>query len=98
MTPLEITTLVSDVHLLNALLPIEVTPSGITMLVNDLQPENAYSPIEVTLSGMLMLVSDSQPSNAKLPMPTTFAPSMTPGIISFVPVPLYSTIVATRSP
>ena len=98
MTPSGITTLVSDGHPLNAALPIEVTLWGITTLANDLHPENADSPIVVTPSGITTLVSDEHPLNAELPMPTTFIPSMTPGIISFDSVPLYLTIVATRSP
>ena len=52
--------IVSDEHLSNAYLPIEVTPSGITTLVSNEHPSNADSPIVTILFGITTVVKEEQ--------------------------------------
>ena len=48
-------TLVKDVQLENADLPILVTLSGIVILASDVQLENAESPMLITLFGIVVV-------------------------------------------
>ena len=69
----------SEVQLLKAFSPIEVTEEGIVICVNDEQPEKAKSPIEVTEEGIVICVNDEHPLKAPSPIEVTEE-----GIVIFV--------------
>lgn len=66
----------SDVHLMKALLPIDVRVAGRETDFRDVQPENVLGSIQVTPSGTVKAVSFVQPENAASSMVSSFSGSV----------------------
>ena len=93
----EKTTVSSDSHLKNGLVPMDVTESGIVIFLSIGHSRNAAIPIVVIELGIITFSIDLQPEKAWFPMVVTGNPSIWAGI-SIIPVALVSQSVMVTSP